>query len=76
MTKDQIDEFSKLIDEIRSNGAKAGSLDAAAHDGAVMVRLLLQHGVPLETIRHVLTRNEDGSAGTIISAAVDRLCAK
>jgi hypothetical protein len=62
--------------EIFINGAIAGSqFEAVVHDGAVMVSQLLRHGVPIETIHHALTRNEDGSPSTVICAVVDRLCA-
>ncbi len=63
------------VGEVFISGAKAGSeVDAVARDGAVLLSLALQHGVPLETIRHAITREADGSASTIVGAVVDRLC--
>jgi hypothetical protein len=55
-------------------GSMLGSdFQAAAQDGARMLSVLLQHGVSLETIRHALTRNDDGTASSLTGAIVDRL---
>lgn len=63
-----------LVGEVFISGAKAGSeVDAVARDGAVLLSIAMQYGVPIETIRHAITRNGDGSASTIIGAVVDRL---
>jgi hypothetical protein len=63
------------VGEVFISGAKAGSeVDAVARDGAILLSLALQHGVPLETIKHAMTREPDGSASTIVGAVVDRLC--
>jgi hypothetical protein len=48
-------------------------LEALARDSAILVSLCLQHGVAIETIKHALTRDHDGSAATAISAALDAL---
>lgn len=62
------------IGEVFVNGAKAGSeVEAVTRDGAVILSIALQYGVPLDTIRHALTRDHDGSPSTIIGAVVDRL---
>jgi hypothetical protein len=56
------------------SGAKTGSdLEATARDGAVLLSIALQHGVPLEIIGHAITREADGSPSTILGAVVDRL---
>jgi ribonucleoside-diphosphate reductase alpha chain len=48
------------IAEIFINGAKVGSTAAAnAQDAAIIASLAIQHGCPLETIRHALTRTGD-----------------
>lgn len=60
--------------EIFITGAKSGSeVDAVTRDGAIAVSLALQHGVPLETLRHAITRNEDGTPSTIVGAVIDKL---
>lgn len=62
------------IGEVFIAGAKAGSgVEAVARDGAVLLSLCLQFGVPLDTIKHALTREHDGASSTIIGAVVDRL---
>lgn len=62
------------IGEVFISGAKAGSeVEAVARDGAVLLSIALQFGVPLETIKHALTREHDGASSTIIGAVVDRL---
>ncbi len=62
------------VGEVFISGAKAGSeVDAVARDGAILLSLALQHGVPLETMKHAMTREPDGSASTIVGAVVDRL---
>lgn len=53
---------------------KVGSeLEATARDGAVLISLCLQYGISLEVMCHAITRNEDGSASTIVGAAIDKL---
>ena len=60
--------------EIFLSNCKAGShSDAAARDGAVVCLLALQHGVPMETIRHALLRNPSGVAASPLGVALDLL---
>ena len=66
--------------EIFISGAKSGShLDALASDGAVAVSLGLQYGIPVEVLRHSMTRlpaELDGPAtapASIVGAALDLL---
>ena len=48
--------------EIFINGSKVGSAaESNAQDAAIIASLALQHGCPIDTIRHALTRT--GSAG-------------
>jgi hypothetical protein len=50
------------IAEIFINGSKADSTaETNAQDAAIIASLALQHGCPIDTIRHALTRT--GSAG-------------
>ena len=63
-----------LPGEVFVSGSKSGSdAEANARDAAVILSIALQYGVPLETIKHALTREADGSPSTIIGAVVDRL---
>jgi hypothetical protein len=60
--------------EIFLGNAKAGShSDSAAKDSAVVASIALQHGVPLETIRHALLRDSHGRASSPLGAALDLL---
>jgi hypothetical protein len=53
------------IAEIFINGAKVGSTaEANAQDAAIVASLALQHGCPIETIRHALARS-GGSTGPL-----------
>jgi hypothetical protein len=53
------------IAEIFINGAKVGSAaEANAQDAAIVASLALQHGCPLETLRHALIRT-GGSGGPL-----------
>ena len=60
------------VSEVFLNCAKSGTqAETLARDSAVLLSLALQHGVPLETISHAITRNADGSASGPIGALVD-----
>lgn len=62
------------VGEVFINGPKSGSdMAAVTHDGAILLSLALQHGVPLNVIKHAVRRNADGKASTIIGAVVDRI---
>ncbi|MGY3615708.1 TSCPD domain-containing protein [Bradyrhizobium sp. USDA 10063] len=62
------------VGEIFVNGGKSGeAVEAIARDGAVVLSLALQHGVPLDTISHAITRDGQGAPSSIIGAVVDRL---
>ena len=49
------------------------AIDAMARDLAVLMSLCLQHGCPIETIKHALTREADGAPSTIAAAVADKL---
>jgi ribonucleoside-diphosphate reductase alpha chain len=58
--------------EIFLGNAKAGShSDAAAKDSAVVCSIALQHGVPVETMRHALLRDARGNASSPLGMALD-----
>ena len=62
------------IGEIFINGGKSGEVvEAIARDSAVVLSMALQHGVPIETIAHAITRNSQGEPQTIIGAIIDVL---
>jgi hypothetical protein len=58
--------------EIFLSNCKAGShSDGAGRDSAVVCSLALQYGVPVETIRHALLRDEHGVASSPLGMALD-----
>jgi hypothetical protein len=60
--------------EIFLSAAKHGTaVDVSARDAAVAASLLLQHGCSVDTLRHALTRNSDGSASGPLARALDLL---
>jgi len=62
------------VGEVFVSGAKAGSeVEAITRDGAILLSIAVQFGVPLKIIRHAITREADGSASTIIGAVIDQL---
>lgn len=67
----------RKVAEVFVCAAKSGA-DAhlVAHDAAVTISLLLQHGCPIETIQHALGREEDGSPQGPFGVLVDYLVAE
>jgi ribonucleoside-diphosphate reductase alpha chain len=62
------------VGEVFVAGGKAGSeVESIARDSAVLLSIAMQFGVPLETIRHAITREQNGSPSSIIGAVVERL---
>ena len=62
------------IGEVFVAGAKCGSdMDAVMRDAAILLSLALQHGVSREVIKGALTREQNGSASSVIGVIVDRL---
>jgi hypothetical protein len=60
--------------EIFLNADRSNSLlDVLASDAAILASLALQHGCPLETIRHALKRDARGEPSSPIGAALDRI---
>jgi len=63
------------IGEVFISGGKSGSaFEAVARDGAVLLSIALQYHIPLDVMRHAITREGDGSPSTIIGAVIDKLC--
>jgi hypothetical protein len=54
-------------------GRSGSAIEAVARDAAILTSICLQHGASVETIRHALTRNSDGSAGGPLGAVLDLL---
>ena len=63
----------KLGEVFVSDPKVGSSMEAIARDGAVLLSIAIQHGVPLDTMRHAITREQDGSPSTVIGAVLDQL---
>ena len=62
------------VAEVFLNSAKVGSAtDSSARDAAIGISIALQHGTPIDTLRHAMTRNQDGSASSPIGKLLDLL---
>jgi hypothetical protein len=58
------------IVEVFLNARKVNSaLDTLASDGAILLSLLIQHGVSMEEVAHSMKRNPDGSPSSILGLA-------
>jgi ribonucleoside-diphosphate reductase alpha chain len=62
------------IGEVFMDANKVGTaIQVYGRDSAILLSLLLQHGCAMDTIRHALTRNPDGSAAGPIGTLLDLL---
>lgn len=62
------------LGEVFVSDPKVGSsMEAIARDAAVLLSIAIQSHIPLELVRHAITREQDGTASSIIGAVVDRL---
>jgi hypothetical protein len=62
------------IAEIFINAAKTGTtLESVARDAAILASICLQTGATVDTLRHSITRNGDGSASGVLGALLDML---
>ena len=60
------------VGEVFLNSEHGNSLlDTLAHDAAILASLALQFGCPLETIRHAIKRDSNGTAASPIGQALD-----
>ena len=58
--------------ELFLRGGKTGSsAEIAAHDGAIILSIALQHGVPLNAIQHALQKLPNGSSAGPLCRAID-----
>lgn len=57
-----------------NTGMKLGSqMDVSVQDGAVLLSIALQYGVPLGILKSSVKRNADGMASSPLGAAIDAL---
>lgn len=59
---------------VGKTSSKVGTLlDSICRDSAVLMSIAIQHGTDLATLKHAVTRDEDGDPSTIIGVIVDHL---
>lgn len=56
-----------------TTGKPGTGVETVSRDCAVAVSLALQHGVPVETLRHAITRLDDGTAAGPLGKVLDSL---
>lgn len=54
-----------------SNSKPSSTSDAYARDAAVAASLALQHGCPVETLRHAVLRDQNGAPSSPLGKALD-----
>jgi hypothetical protein len=62
---------NQLAEIFLGNGRAGSDIDAAAKDSAIVCSISLQHGVPVEVIRHGLLRDSRGVASSPLGVALD-----
>jgi hypothetical protein len=62
-----------VAENFLTNGKVNSQADTTARDSAVVASLALQHGTPLDTIRHALLRDPQGRASSPLGTALDLL---
>ena len=63
--------------EVFIDGGKTGQdIQSITRDAAVVLSIALQHGTPIETLRHAITRNDFGAAASILGAIIDCISTK
>jgi hypothetical protein len=70
-----ISRFSdgRLAEIFISNAKVSSHSDSAAKDAAVVCSIALQHGVPVDVIRHALLHDAHGNASSPLGAALDKI---
>ena len=63
------------VGEVFINAARTPGtdLDAMARDGAILLSLALQYGIPIDVIRGALTRNPNSKPSSIVGLIADRI---
>jgi hypothetical protein len=60
--------------EIFLSGCKVGSaVEAIARDAAILLSIMMQHGIDVRTLRGTVTREASGAPASIIGAVIDKL---
>ena len=63
--------------EVFIDGCKTGNdIQSIARDAGVLLSLALQHGTPIESIKHAVTRDGLGAPTSILGAIIDAIATK
>ena len=62
---------SRVAELFLDVGKVGSAVSTAARDGAIAVSIALQHGAPVGTLRHAMSKLDDGSAAGPIGRALD-----
>ena len=68
------DRRGRPLEVFLSTGKPGAGVETACRDAAVAVSLALQHGAPIDTLRHAMTRLDDGSPAGPLGVLLDALC--
>lgn len=66
-------EDGRIGEVFLNSGISGEATEAIARDSAVLLSMALQHGVPMATIGHAITRDGQGMPQTIVGVVVDLL---
>lgn len=67
------DDDGRVREIFINNGRSGTQAETLARDSAVILSVALQYGVPLDALRHAITRDVSGGASGPIGAILDRL---
>jgi ribonucleoside-diphosphate reductase alpha chain len=65
----------RIAEAFIGNHKRGNASDVAARDAGILLSLLLQYGCPIETIRHAVLRNSNGSASGVVGSVLDLVVA-
>jgi hypothetical protein len=63
----------EVFAHVQGKFGKGSDFEAMTRDAAILISLAMQHGVPLDVMRHAITRDDKGAASTLIGAVLDNL---
>ncbi len=66
-------EDGEVLAALLDAGKPGSALQAMARDAAVLTSLALQFGAPIHTLRHAVTRLDDGKAAGPLGSLLDAL---
>lgn len=68
-------EDGRLSEVFIDCGKVNSAVQTMARDGAILISLALQHGCPVETLRHAMTRDDESCPSTPLGKLLDMVAA-